>query len=384
MLSMKGALSLVAMRILVDATSVLLPSAGVKNLLYYWLLHLQTEAPPGTISAFPALRDLGRLDHEHSTVGQLSTFARLLFVNFSNIRRNPVLDLVLHNRYDVFHASQHLANPPRRGKLTATIFDMTCWLMPEMHTPGNVTATRRYAERVLRRADGLIAISECTRADAVRILGLREESVHVIYPGVAKAYFEPAKAEIERVRGACGLGKPYLLFVGCIEPRKNLEGVVDAWATLPAEVRRDFDLVVAGPLGWNSERMAARLRAPEAEIRYLGYVPEEDLPALIAGAAMLLYPSFYEGFGFPVAQAMAAGTPVVTSNGSSLAEIAGDAALLVDPYSTGEIADAVRQILFASGLAEQLRARGTERARRFQWQDCARKSLRFFQQICAT
>ena len=145
--------------------------------------------------------------------------------------------------------------------------------------------------------------------------------------------------------------------------------MVEAWATLPAEVRRDFDLVVAGPLGWNSERMAARLRAPEAGLRYLGYVPEEDLPALIAGAAMLLYPSFYEGFGFPVAQAMAAGTPVVTSNGSSLAEIAGDAALLVDPYSTGEIADAVRQILFASGIAEQLRARGTERARRFQWQD---------------
>jgi glycosyltransferase involved in cell wall biosynthesis len=99
---------------------------------------------------------------------------------------------------------------------------------------------------------------------------------------------------------------------------------------------------------------------------------------------MLLYPSFYEGFGFPVAQAMAAGTPVVTSNGSSLAEIAADAALLVDPYSTGEIADAIRQILFAPGTAEQLRMRGTERARRFQWQDCARQSLRFFQQICAT
>ncbi len=160
------------MRVLVDATPVLLPSAGVKNLMYYWLRHLQAEAREDTVSGFPALRDLGRLDHEHSTVGRLATLARLAFVNFSNIRGNRSLDLLL-GRYDVFHASQHLVNPPRRGKLTATIFDLTCWLIPEMHTPANVTATRRYAERILCRADGLIAISECTRNDAVRILGLR-------------------------------------------------------------------------------------------------------------------------------------------------------------------------------------------------------------------
>src|ERR1041384_5152093 len=184
------------MRVLVDATPVLLPSAGVKNLVYYWLLHLQAEARGDSIAGFPALRDLGRLDHEHSTRGRLSTLARLLFVNFSNIRGNHALDLLLDHRYDVFHASQHLVNPPRKGKLTATIFDMTCWLIPEMHTPANVTATRRYAERILRRADGLIAISECTRNDAVRILGLRAESIEVIYPGVSEAFFQPPAADL--------------------------------------------------------------------------------------------------------------------------------------------------------------------------------------------
>jgi alpha-1,3-rhamnosyl/mannosyltransferase len=349
--------------------------------MYYWLLHLQAEAREDTVRGFPALRDLGRLDHEHSSLGRLATMARLAFVNFSNIRGNPALELLLDGRYDVFHASQHLANPPCKGKLTATIFDMTCWLIPQMHTESNVTATKRYADRILRRADGLIAISESTRTDAVRILGLREGSIEVIYPGVSQAYFQPAKPDIERVGGAYGLKKPYLLFVGCIEPRKNLERAMDAWQILPPEVRRDFELIVAGPLGWNSDRMAARLHLPVDGVRYLGYIPEDDLPALMAGAAMLLYPSYYEGFGFPVVQAMAAGTPVVTSTGSSLAEIGGDAAALVDPHNTGEIADAVRQILFSPGMAEQLRARGRVRAEQFQWADCARKSLRFFHKV---
>jgi glycosyltransferase involved in cell wall biosynthesis len=368
------------MRVLVDATSVLLPSAGVKNLMYYWLLHLQAAAREDSVLGFPALRDLGRLDHVHSSLGRLSTLARLVFVNFSNIRGNHSLDWLLDKRYDVFHASQHLVNPPRKGKLTATVFDMTCWLIPEMHTPANVTATRRYAERTLRRADGLIAISESTRSDAVRILGLRAERICVIYPGVSEAYFQPAQSAIERVRGAYRLEKPYLLFVGCIEPRKNLERVLDAWKTLP-DLHGDFELIVAGPLGWQSERIAARLRLPDAGIRYLGYIPEDDLPAMLAGAAMLLYPSYYEGFGFPVAQAMAAGTPVVTSNGSSLAEIAGDAAVLVDPRSTGEIAEAMRQVLFSPGMAERLRACGLGRAQKFRWTDCARQSLQFFQKV---
>jgi alpha-1,3-rhamnosyl/mannosyltransferase len=243
-----------------------------------------------------------------------------------------------------------------------------------------VTATKRYADRILRHADGLIAISESTRSDAVRILGLPAERICVIYPGVSEAYFQPAQSAIERVRGAYGLQKPYLLFVGCIEPRKNLERVLDAWKALP-EVHRDFELIVAGPLGWDSERIAARLRLPDTGIRYLGYIPEEDLPAMLAGAAMLLYPSYYEGFGFPVVQAMAAGTPVVTSNGSSLAEIAGDAAVLVDPRSTGEIVEAIQQILFSPGMAQRLRACGRGRAQKFQWTDCARQSLQFFRKV---
>ena len=372
------------MRILVDATPVLLRSTGVKNFVYHWLLHLKAEAPPDFVSAFPSLRKLGHLDHLQSTLGRLPTLTRLLFVNFANIRGNRSLDLLLDGRCDVFHASHHLVNPPRKPKLTATIFDMTCWLMPEMHTARNVTATKRYAERILRRADGLIAISESTRNDAVRILGLREDTIQVIYPGVSQAFFETSDAARERVRQTYGMRKPYLLFVGCVEPRKNLANVLDAWDLLPPALRRDMELVVAGPLGWNSDRLALRLRQPGTGIRYLGYLPEEDLPAVMAEASVFLYPSYYEGFGFPVLEAMAAGTPVITSNISSLPEIAGGAALLVDPNSAGEIADAVRQILLSPGLAERLHTCGVKRAGQFQWSECARQSLAFFQRISSS
>lgn len=369
------------MRILVDATPLLLRSAGVKNFVYYWLLHLKAEGLGHSVSAFPSLGELGRLDHVQSTLGPLATLARLLFINFTNIRGNRALDVLLDGRYDVFHASQHMANPPRKSKLTATIYDMTCWLMPEMHTAANISATKRYAERILRRADGLMAVSECSRNDAVRILGLREESIHVIHPGVSRAFFDATKPDRECVRQTYGIRKPYLLFVGCVEPRKNLEKAMDAWDMLAPSVRRDFELVVAGPLGWNSDRIAARWLRPDTGIRYLGYIPTKYLPALMAGASVFLYPSYYEGFGFPVLEAMAAGTPVITSNVSSLPEITGDAALLVNPRCAAEIADAVRQVLCSPGLGQQMRAAGIRRAEQYQWGECARKSLEFFRKV---
>jgi alpha-1,3-rhamnosyl/mannosyltransferase len=305
---------------------------------------------------------------------------RLAFVNFTNIRGNRALDLLVKGRCDVFHVSQHLVNRPRGQRITATIYDMTCWLMPEMHTPPNVAATKRYAERVLKHADRLIAISESSRNDAVRILGLREEAIDVIYPGIP-ANFGTAQGDIQRVRHEFRLARPYVLFVGCVEPRKNVAKLLDAWEILPRSVRADHELVIAGPIGWNSEAVAERLLYPEAGIRYLGYIAEQDLPGLIAGAAAFVYPSFYEGFGFPVAQAMAAGAPVITSNVSSLPEVAGNAAILVDPHRAEEIRDAVLQILQSPALAQRLRAEGIQRAKQYHWDVCARKSLAFFHKV---
>ncbi len=369
------------MRILIDATPLLVRSAGVKNFVYYWLLHLMRQSVKDHIAVFPFLRDLGKLDHQESVSGQLATRARLRLVGFLNGPDSHALDLLIGRRYDLFHASQQLRNLPNKCKVTATIYDMTCWLMPEMHTAANVAATKEYAERVLRPANGLIAISESTRNDAVRILGLREDSIRVIYPGVSDAFFQVTKSDIERIRQKYAMPERYLLFVGCVEPRKNLAGVLDAWGLLPLSMRADCQLIVVGPLGWENSETTARLLKGDGGIRYLGYVPEEDLPAVMGGATGMVYPSYYEGFGFPVAQAMAAGTPVITSGVSSLPEVVGDAALLVNPHRTGEITDAIRQVLCFSTICQELRNKGTQRAKQFRWSACAENSLSFFHDI---
>jgi alpha-1,3-rhamnosyl/mannosyltransferase len=167
--------------------------------------------------------------------------------------------------------------------------------------------------------------------------------------------------------------------VGTVEPRKNVDTLLDAWHGF--RLRHDFDLVVVGSSGWGSEKTMTRLASRPQGVRYLGYVPEDELPGLTAGATVFLYPSLYEGFGFPVGQAMAAGVPVITSNTSCLPEVAGEGALLVDPRSPAEIQAALEKLLTSQSLRDQLRTAGTARARQYRWDACARQSLEFFRRI---
>ncbi|HWD00009.1 MAG TPA: glycosyltransferase family 1 protein [Candidatus Sulfopaludibacter sp.] len=363
------------MQIAIDAAPLLVRSAGVKNYLYHWLTHLRRLAPEGSIRTLPPLGELGPLNHDSSMAGRLGTFAGLGALALSNYTPLPVFDW-LTRRADVFHASTLVRHPPKRPRLTATVYDMTCWLLPELHSAANLRADRTYCE-LLRGADGLIAISQSSKDDAVRCLGIRPERIRVIYPGIADAFFDPPSAEVERVRARYGLQRPYVLAVGTIEPRKNIGALVKAYAALPAEIRAESELVLAGPSGWASAETTGLV----ASVRYLGYVPEPDVAPLTAGAAVFAYPSLYEGFGFPVAQAMAAGSAVITSNVSSLPEITGDAALLIDPRSEAELTEALERLLSTPSLRATLGARGRERAARFRWPDCAAQSLDFFHSI---
>jgi len=354
------------MRITIDATSALLRSAGVKNYIYHWVRHLRRRAHGDQIRGYPFLGDLGRLDHDSSTLTRWQTLPRLAVLYLT--RESSALDWVLTGS-DIFHASNQVRRAPRRAKLTATIYDLTTRLMPQFHTEANVRAERTYTENILARAGGLIAISENTRQDAIRMLDLAPEKIETIYPGITEEYFDAKPVRRER---------PYALYVGTIEPRKNLDTLLDAWRALNPELRREFDLVVAGPAGWASEKTMARVRA---ETKYLGYVPESDMPGLTAGATVFVYPSLYEGFGFPPVQAMAAGTPVVTSNNSCLPEVVGDAALLADAQSPSEIAAQITRLLESDSLRAQLSIRGRERANLFRWENCADRSLSFFRRV---
>lgn len=353
------------MRVLIDATSLLVRSAGVKNYTYHWIQHLRQHSRNEQILAFPFLNSLGALAHDRSMLTPLQTYSRLGVLQFLNLPSNPAVNWIA--KADVFHISNLVRNTPRKTRITATVHDLTSALMPELHADGNIRADRNFAERVLPRVDRLIAVSENTKNDAVRHWKLDPDKIDVIYSGVPEVFFGAHPRPAER---------PYALFVGTIEPRKNVDTLLDAWQS--TRLREDFDLLIAGPIGWSAEKTIARLRAGIPGVRYLGYVSEDELPGLTAGATAFVYPSLYEGFGFPVAQAMAAAVPIVTSNTSCLPEIAGEGAVFVDPRSPDEIAAALKRVLTSPSLRAQLGKAGAARAQRYRWDECAQRSLDFF------
>jgi len=357
------------MRITIDATSALLRSAGVKGYTYHWLKHLRRQA--GTddeIRAFPMLNDWDVLDHEHSALSMPATVSRLAVLHSVNVFGSSILDRVLRDT-QIFHAGNLVRRAPTRARLTATIHDLTALIMPEVHTKAIAEADDTFSERILKRADGLIAVSENTRQDAIRMLGVRPERIRTIYSGVPEDYFDATPHP---------RNKPYVLCVGTVEPRKNLDALLDAWGVVPPDLREHFDLLVAGPQGWHASATMARIRS---ESIYLGYVPEREMPGLIAGATLFVYPSLYEGFGFPVVQAMAANVPVLCSNTSCLPEIAGGAAALADPRSVSEIAAQLVRLLEDPEERSRLARLGRAQAEKYKWDRCARESLDFFREV---
>lgn len=366
------------MNVCIDATPLLLRSVGVKTYIYHWLEHLIKAAEDVSIFAFPRISQIGPLKHDSSQLSFFSTAWRLALVRAAN-HRIPFALTPLMPKVDLLHVSNQLRQPPSNLPLSGTIHDLTVWLLPELHSQANVQADKHFAATVLKRAKGLIAVSENTRCDAVRLLRLDPDRIEVIYPGVSDSYFDGVAKQDSR------LPRPYILFVGTIEPRKNVDSLLDAYTNLSASLRDEFDLVIVGPPGWKSEKTMARLQTPPRGVRYLGYVPEPEMPALVAGAAVLAYPSLYEGFGFPVAEAMACGVPVITSAISSLPEVAGDGALFVDPNSVNELRSAMDCVLSTPSLRHKLGQRGADRARKlFLWPICAQRSLEFFRKVISS
>ncbi|MFO7171230.1 MAG: glycosyltransferase family 1 protein, partial [Chloroflexota bacterium] len=236
-----------------------------------------------------------------------------------------------------------LGTPLARTRAVVTIHDLGYLRFPEAHTRlGRIylRLSTVWSARVARR---VIAVSEATRSDLVRLARVPPEKVTVIHHGLTERFWrrgEPDEQQRARARAIAGGDEPYFLYVGTLQPRKNLVRLIEAFARVIGEgdgaANCRLRLVIAGKRGWLAEpieRRAAELGLGD-RVRFAGYVPDEDLPALMAGALAFVFPSLYEGFGLPVLEAMAAGTPVLTSTTSSLPEVAGGAALLVDPLST--------------------------------------------------
>jgi glycosyltransferase involved in cell wall biosynthesis len=302
-----------------------------------------------------------------------------MLAHFARIPQDPLFPGV-----DLFHATDHLLPYFRRIKSVFTLHDLIFLFHPETHKPLNRWFLTLMMPRFLRAADAVIAVSECTKRDAIRFYGIPEEKITVIYEGV-NPRFRPASPEaIAAVRARYNLPEHFILYVGTIEPRKNLTALLEAFHHLLAT--HDLRLVFVGKKGWLYEGFFRRLRELGLEDRviFTGYVPDEDLPAIYSAADLFVFPSLYEGFGLPVLEAMACGTPVVCSNTSCLPEVAGDAALLVDPADVRALAGAMERALTDEALRVTLRARVMGKARGFTWEQAAQKTLMVYQALGRT
>jgi glycosyltransferase involved in cell wall biosynthesis len=287
---------------------------------------------------------------------------------------------------DILHSTAFTMPPIYGPKIVVTIHDLSCFVYPQYHTEANYQFVTRNVHQAARRASFIIADSENTKREIMRFLHVPEEKIGVIYLAAEERYNEKRSLEfITQVKKKYHIQKPYFLTVGSLEPRKNLATALMAFKAL-LEIRRiDYQFVVIGGKGWKNEsfyQLLKKLRIDD-HLVFTGYVPEEDLPALYQGAEIFVYPSFYEGFGLPVLEAMASGTPVITSNTSSLPEVAGDAALLVNPKEVFEIYEAMEALITNPSLRKELRGKGLDQSKKFSWEKTARQTLEIYQKVVA-
>jgi glycosyltransferase involved in cell wall biosynthesis len=281
-------------------------------------------------------------------------------------------------RFDVLFATNFVPPPTRAGRVVATVHDLAFRRFPET-APQAVRWWREAVRQTVHRAARLIAPSEWTKRDLLELYGAPEARVAVIPLAVdGEVYRPPSEERILDVRRTFGIDGPYLIAMGR-GPRKNLPRLLAALAALPSDIRPT--LVIAGAREWSPDgsdpgpdALRTLPRDARSAVRLVGYLPETDKVALLGGAMGLAFPSLYEGFGFPVLEAMACGTPVLTSDASSLPELAGDAALLVDPHDVDSIRAGLQTLVTDDEVRGSLRVAGLARASRFDWTETARRT----------
>lgn len=284
---------------------------------------------------------------------------------------------------DVLHSTHHtLPLRPIRPRRVVTIHDLTFFRMPERYP----LARRLYMQSSTRAsakvADAIIVPSRTVRDDVVAALGVPQSKLHVVYEAASPLYAPIAQEDAVAVAARYGITPPFVLSVGSLEPGKNRTRLIRAMRALRDE-GVEATLAIVGQRAWRYTRdfrLIEELGLTD-RIRYLGYVEQSDLPALYSAARAFAFPSLYEGFGLPVLEAMACGTPVLTSRVSATAEVASDAALLVDPLSTEEIGDALRRLLADADLRAELRQRGIERAHDFSWARAADETHAVYERV---
>lgn len=348
-----------------------LPQVGtIDTLRYFGAAGFVEEPPTPRESGSAAAGSLRRILQKSGAVVALRQAAL-------NYRRKRALSGFEDH---VYHGPNYYL-PPREGPNVVTIHDLSIFTMPECHPPERVRYMREQIALSLKRATRLITDCAFTREETAAYFGWPIDRIDAIPLASSGDFVPQEEAQVRPVLARLGLSyRGYCLYAGTIEPRKNIGRLLDAYEDLPQQLKRRFPLVLVGHRGWRSESVHARIATGERDgwARYIGYVPGADLPALYAGARLFALPSLYEGFGLPILEAMASATPVVTSDRSSLPEVAGSAGLMVDPYDVKALQTALHKGLEDEAWQEKARGCGLKQAARFSWRRCAEETARSY------
>ena len=280
-------------------------------------------------------------------------------------------NFLLGTKSDIYHFFNFTIPKNIKGKVIVTIYDTVFFSAPE--TMGDMKAISEY-KYAAERSDLILTISESAKSDIIKHFNVDEKKIEIVTPGIdlEKYLHNYTDIELENVRKKYKLPENYILYLGTIEPRKNIERTIKAFIKYKKEVKDDLKFVIVGGKGWKYDNIMKLIESMGTDIILTGYIDEEDKIPIYKLAQLFAFPSLYEGFGMPVLEAMAAGVPVVTSNVSSLPEVAGDAAILVNPLNEDEIFEAYKKILSDKKLQLEMIEKGLEQAKKFEWKESAK------------
>jgi len=375
------------MRIGIDFTSATRERAGIGRYareLIRALARLDRENRYSLFVPRDAHNDLLRFNWTSNFAIKRAPLTERILAALWHKARVPLFVEAFIGAVDVFYSPDFLLPPTRARRTIVTIHDLSYVRVPECFPDVLKQYLNRAVPRALDRADLILADAISTQRDLTEVYAVPLDKIKVLYSGV-DARFRPDVAEDAKSRvRELTRDKPYLLSVSTIQPRKNYVRLIEAFARLTSNFQLPtftLQLVIAGGRGWMYDEVYHAVEQLNLRERVLfpNFVADDDLPALYAGATLFVYPSLYEGFGLPIAEAMACGAPVVSSNASSLPEVAGDAALYFDPRDVDAMANAMHRALSDAALRDELRARGLAQARKFSWEKAARELLQYLE-----
>lgn len=387
------------MRIGIDARTILNPekgeAIGVGHYTYQLIRHLLKIDKENEYVLFFDFRvrekDIKKFTQEN---------VKIKFYPFSDYRKylpgayNEILGTATLSRehLDVAHTTSSISRIPMsyRGKTVVTVHDLAVYKVPDVFPQLKRTKAKTTNSLMINHADKVIAVSESTKKDAMEIFDLKDDEIKVIYSGFDTRMFEESKVAREKVLERYGLtdNDKYILFLGTIEPIKNITRLFEAFKKFRDDCKKegrkcDHKLVMAGKNGWLAQeyRQIAKDLGIGKDVIFTGYIIGDELVPLFKNADFFVMPSLYEGFGMTVLEAFATGTPAVVSNVSSIPELAGDAAMLIDPLKVDEIAEAMKRLALDENLKNELRQKGKKQVEKFDWDKCARETLEVYKSL---